>query len=451
MKKLLTLILAIVCAFTAVACAPVAPVDPEDPVEENNGTVISTLYKMGKSNYKIVLPEEPTTEEVFAADDFNVLFSEATGYSFEVIYDNDAEITPDTTNNYIFLGRTKQLKEIINAETPAIVIDDDKFNLSGYTMKTIDNNLYVCGRMQNISYGSIYAMYTLLSDLLGFEYYAEDVYELDKSVSEVSLIEYDFTDIPAIDRRQPGFNCMRTSQENLHRLRLQPIKSSSSVMYLTHSHTFWESVQGLVDNPDCQGWFTPDKKSICYSNDELFAYHVEYAINKLKYNPIGDMFSWGAADNYVICPCLNCTAKIAEYGNFTGLNIVYMKQIAAKVQEWIDENQPGRKVTHEIGAYAVTLNPPVKIDKETGAIGPFCDEVILTDGLGVDWAPINADFGYAMNDPDCSANATEVGIIERWQSLFVNAKPRFSVWQYGGNCKLFWVNHGNISVYKAIL
>ena len=131
MKKLLTLLLAIMCAFTCFACAPNQPQQPQEP--EETRTPVATLYKMGKSDYKLVIPENPTAEEIMAADELNLFFEEATGFQFEIIYDD--QTTSDY--NYIYIGRTKQIKEKLAGENPEIVIDDNKCSLSGYIMKTI--------------------------------------------------------------------------------------------------------------------------------------------------------------------------------------------------------------------------------------------------------------------------------------------------------------------------
>ena len=54
-----------------------------------------------------------------------------------------------------------------------------------------------------------------------------------------------------------------------------------------------------------------------------------------------------------------------------------------------------------------------------------------------------------MDDPDATPNVVQLNEINKWKALFVDSEPKFDIWIYGGNCRLFWVNHGNITAYKA--
>ena len=97
LAKFLGLTLAVVSLFSfGVGCFNNNPSDSSDSsgnkvIEETS----KTLYRFGNSDYKIVLPENPTSQEEFAAGELNTFFKESTDYTFEIIKDTGLTYSAD--------------------------------------------------------------------------------------------------------------------------------------------------------------------------------------------------------------------------------------------------------------------------------------------------------------------------------------------------------------------
>ena len=79
MKKLFTIFLVLIIAFTTVACN----IGNNNEGEINNNEVVKTdkyLLKDGRSDYVVVLPNNSNSMENTAAEEFVSIFNESTGY-----------------------------------------------------------------------------------------------------------------------------------------------------------------------------------------------------------------------------------------------------------------------------------------------------------------------------------------------------------------------------------
>ena len=144
------------------------------------------LLKDGASNYKIVLPDDADADEALAGERLQSLFKEATGYTLPIVTDNTISAI-DEDDAYILIGDNDF------ALASNLVPAQADVKTTGYTIKTKDKSIYIAGAK---SVGTLFGVYNFLGRILNYDYFAEDIYSLDKGVEELALRDYDMTVVP---------------------------------------------------------------------------------------------------------------------------------------------------------------------------------------------------------------------------------------------------------------
>jgi hypothetical protein len=117
-----------------------------------------TLASNGATDYVIVIPEKPTTQDQKAAQDLAQWLREMTGAQFPIVADSSALIPTE-----ISIGRTNRLAQANLPEAGAELGDE------GYAIATLDKRMFLTGGRKR---GPINAVYALLEEDLGCRWYA---------------------------------------------------------------------------------------------------------------------------------------------------------------------------------------------------------------------------------------------------------------------------------------
>ena len=258
MKKTISILLVIVCLFSAVACKPQDKVEVKD--ETFSGEYL--LYN-GATDYMVVVPEQANSNEILALDEFTSLFSEATGINLPVV--KDSGLTFNEESKYISIGNTTLL------DSSEIIIEDEVKVDNGMAIKTKGKTLFFIGGGE---YGVVYAVYEFLFRTLNFEQYYIDCYALDKCVTEIPLMNYNVIDYPDIPMycNFPRFLDMNP----LAALRMRAPYRSSKFLGAIGGRTSHMSLvymnETVVEGHE-NYWLSKDKTQLCYTargNEEEF-------------------------------------------------------------------------------------------------------------------------------------------------------------------------------------
>ena len=178
MKKFLAILLAVLAAFLF-ACNKPSDVNPPD--KGDNGKVIyknDAIIENGKSDYKIVIDKDESDKVSFASQELQLFLEESTGVRLPIIDDEDVEYSKDS--KYISIGNT--------VLTSGVNVPVSDLNYSGYAIKTVGKSVFIKG---SSAHGSLQGVYAFLRKTLNYEFYAQDVYTIDKT-SELKLPVFDY-------------------------------------------------------------------------------------------------------------------------------------------------------------------------------------------------------------------------------------------------------------------
>ena len=131
------------------------------------------------------------------------------------------------------------------------------------------------------------------------------------------------------------------------------------------------------------------------------------------------MYAWFTQmDNYIWCGCNACKADEEKYGSPAASIIKTAKRLAAMLEEWIEEEGIGRRVSLAVYAYMNTFDAPTTVD----------DDVKLPENIALYYAPIRASFVSDLKD---EFNSTYYENLQNWCGLLGEGDLLF--WAYNGS------------------
>lgn len=407
MKKIVSLFLTI-CTLGSITACTVAPTDGSTTKSSSqSGGAINTDYKLvenGKSGYKIVLPNDATFNEENGAWELEELFKESTSITLETV--SESEVTYAADAKLIILGDTEFTEES--------GVNVGKIPHDGFTLKTVDSNVFILGEDAGVLYGA----YEFLAQTVGYEYFLDGVYDLDKGVKNLNLPDLNYSDAPDFATRADGWGLgeMRTRTEDIH----DPFITPGNPLHNTFD---WLPKDDYLGSH--ASWYSTSGDQLCYTargNATELAAMRETVLEKFKeqvdfYFEQGyyekNVISFTQQDNMNWCTCPGCQSVINAKGGAKSATVVqFLNSISMNLQAWVDEQYPGKKVSVIFFAYNATEQAPTNM--------------VMADNLYVWMALPSADYLRSIHD---SANSTHKRKLSSWAAL----SKKLYVWGYDTN------------------
>lgn len=409
--KWISVFLAAAAIFSLSACGKKGEDDVSSSSGKHEAVVTETdiwFVRNGRSDYKILLPEETDDVLEFAANELNYFLEETAGVTLEVVHDDGSA---SSENKYLSVGNTSL------CEVNGVTVARDEFGEDGYVLKTEGNSVLMSG---GGSLGSLNAAYDFIERNLGAHVYAEEEI-LIKPAEDIKLLDFDVTEIPDIERR--AISSYQVTANQTHRRRLRFVSNSDNWTYWTHSHfslmpkdTYYETHKD---------WYSPDGTQLCLTNEEMTAQMIENVTTFLEDHPNDEYITIGQQDSNTFCTCPTCSEQVLLYKE-SGVMIRFINKVARGVQANLDASGSGRKIRFATYAYQRTQSAPVSY--KNGEYAALDESVIPDDNVAVLVAPLSACYCHSMFDPDCNATAKQT--VEGWHALGTTIYMRLYTAQY---------------------
>lgn len=434
LRKTVSLLLTVVTLVGMAGCSFISGSKKDSSSEE---VIEYTEYKLvdnGNSEYKIVLPDEPTYDEEIAALEVEELFKEATSITLETV--SESEVTYSDTAKWIVLGDTKYTQ---NTGVDVSAIPND-----GFTLKTVGANLFVLAD----DAGVVYGVHEFFEKAFGFEYYVKDVYALNKNVKDSYMPKLNISDSPDIEFRADAWGA-EVSEQGSYRSRVRSFNDAFMANGMYHVHNTFEWLPKSTYEGTHSNWYSDDGTQLCYTAHgnatelatmqatvlEKFKEQVNYFFGKGDYRS-AISFTQQDSTTGSWCSCSACTKDMQTYGAASSSLIRFLNPVAKQFKTWLAENYPGREVDIVFFAYQRSESAPVK--QENGKLVAADQSLVLEDNLAVWVAPIAGDYIRSVKDV---RNQNMYNLFKNWAVL----AKQFYVWGYDTNFKnyLMWYDTFN--------
>lgn len=402
----------------------------------------NTLYKIILGNVSL--------QSVKAANFLSTEIGECTGAYPSVIYDDDENGLSDDNDSPI--NYTKNSKYIVISHsalerTAAIewATDKDKsINLgySGYMIKSAGESVFI---KVNSEYGYQAAVLCFLKEVLGYEWFSEDMITFTKSGA--TLPDMDIVEKPDFDLNYRSGYISDAGKFASGQTDLEPFVYTEGA-FVHNSFIYLPPNTYAEDHSDwySDGWYTePHSKNyepyqLCYTAhgnkteyDKMLATAVDAVMEYLKKNTASCTITFTQQDNYNACDCETCTSAKKAFGSISSTYIMFVNDLEDKIREKLKDEaaQNGgkqREITILFFAYNSTKDAPVsgensseyKVAVNTDNLGgtlpynkTYPGGIVCNAGVGCFWAPINASFNHSFWSDN--RNNTEIRkLLEKW-------------------------------------
>ncbi len=411
------------------------------------------LVENGATEYVLVTPENPTSYETTARNEFVSLFRKAT--NIRIREQKDSGLTYDENSKYISIGDTTLLS------SSGLTIDKDALTTGGCRIITKGNTIFISGGEEE---GVIYSVYDFMEIMFNYDVFYKDCITIDTNVKDAPLKNFDVTDIPDFINRPAIYGVlseqgttedsrmfktrMRINYERNHHLGIykefnQPNGSASS-SHCTTSHILTREMY----EEEHPGWFSDNGDQWCYTahgNEEELDLMIEEIVKKcfntLQYSLPGTTenysFFLAQSDNGENCSCQACVDSTAKYGAISGAMIILINRVSRLFREQYLERQAAepdnpmyaRDVDYfyfQMFGYLFSVLPPTKLNEVTQKMEATYPEVVCDDNVIVLLALTNAWTWHSiLSEENEQARSTIAG----WGAICKNVE----YWVYNGN------------------
>lgn len=401
--------------------------------------------------YQIVVPEQASEPELYAAELLADNFKTATGATLSIVKDNAQKL--DETKKILSVGRTSI------CEDSGLSLSVSELMYGGYKVKRYGNTVVLCGAQEE---GTIYAAQEFLEKEFNYEVYATDEVYIEQK-DEVKLVDFNIVDIPDFWGR--GTDGVLGYSESLAvSLRVRNKFSSSLGYGSTYdfipgtSHTFKMIIDPDIYNnptlyPDSYhaDWFSGNQ--ICLTNEELIQEAVKNLKQMILDNPRAKIVNISEEDFGKFCTCGKCVAERSAYTT-SGYIIRFCNTIIEQLEQWKKDSGIQRDWVYCTFAYTCA-----------GSIIPPVDETINRNGtstyvvkdascrphekLYIRLAPLSPVCWYhPLDDSSCSMNGPGMAkYLEGWSAI----SDRFMVWDYDANFGAYFAFLDNFTALQKNL
>lgn len=449
MKKLIAFVL-ILCMFVCVtaSCSDSGSTS-EDVIDRTpTETIIADakdavsgedlyLVRSGDSKYRIILAENSTSTEGYAANYLKKIISDVTGRELDIVKDTSLPET-DVNNYYISVGKTAV------ARVNDIAADRATFGGDGFLLTKKGNTVFILG---GSDMGTLYGVQEFLSYTLNYEAYYYNAVYYDKT-PDVRMKELnDIKEIPDIAGRMGivgtyvdlASHAVMRCRSNLKYCGSMDGEEWISSALCYHSI---ENIEGIKEHKE---WF--NNGQLCHSNEDAIAYVAEKTAAIIKATPETTIyFELGNADHKTNCLCDECAAAAKENGGYGGLYVIWLNKVAKAVEDIFAAENYTRKEWYVTGLMYDNYKDAPVIENAEGEYVPVNENVVCTEHVGVRYAPIDACYAHGLTDDNCKINREE-GYKKSflgWGKLTDN----YLLWTYEvefGNFFAFFDDYGSLA------
>jgi len=357
-------ILVLLCLVTVVQ-AEVAPNGKwkNSLKPKGQGTVTLTLATNGSTDYAILLPSSPTSQEQKAAADLSEWLKTMTGAAFIVV----KESTGTSAKKVISVGNT-----YLAASSG---FNGSSLGKEGYAIDVKGKSLFLTGGRIR---GPINAVYALLEEDLGCRWYARTSTPTIPHVSTLTFKPVVRRFVPVLEIRDPFYWDAFDGTWSLRNRTNSPSASipeafGGNVSYALFVHTFATLVppsKYFAEHPEYfsenDGKRNPNQ--LCVSNPETLKIAIASVKEILKNSPTSEIISVSQNDGSPCCDCPVCRKVAKAEGSLSGPLLKFVNAVA----DAIAKDFPNVKISTL--AYLDTFIPPKTVKPRPNVAIQLCTD-----------------------------------------------------------------------------
>jgi len=355
------------------------------------------------ATHAIVVPEQPTSQEDFAARDLNAHIEKLTGKGLPFVADGAlGEQVPIVVGNC-----PKTLRKL------RVRVDTKGLGLEGIAIRTKGPALVLAGNQR----GVLYAVYTFLEDYCGCRWFTPDCTVIPKT-GTFDIGELNVRHIPPLELRSTDYPCSRPAdwavRNKLNGTQTQlDERRGGKIDYSHFVHTFNSILnpdQHFATHPEyfseIKGKRQGGRTQLCLTNPEVLEIAKKTVRKWIQEAPKATIFSVSQNDWANYCECPKCKALDDAEGTHAATMIDFVNAIGRDIAK----DYPDKLI--DTLAYQYTRTPPKTLRVEPNVCARLCS--------------IECDFAHPLDKSTHPQNQKFVRDIQGWNKLC----NRLYIWDY---------------------
>lgn len=342
------------------------------------------LFQEGRSEYKILLCENASPSEQFAAEELQTFFEECTGFILPIVSETELAATP-----VISLGFGRFTASL------GIAPDSVALGEQGYVMRTVSNSVVIAGTPEA---GTLYGVYGFLEEHLGVRWYAPGVTHVPE-MKFVPLPQVEETVTPAFQWRHTSYAWPGKDAAFLARMRDNAGDGDSEHPFgIQHAHdgrchSYFRYVspgEYFETHPEyfseIGGVRRSHETQLCLTNPEVLDIVTEKILKRMADQPNSRQHNFSQMDYYNYCECDKCSAINEQYGTMGGTQYWFLNQLAERTAKVYPDKIIGTL------AYMYTEEPPKGMAMHPNIAVWLCHMFPTCDSHPIATCPLDGDY-----------------------------------------------------------
>lgn len=387
-------------------------------------TVLAAKTEFFIKEAVIVVPDEPTITDKYAAERLKYYLDEIMGGYISIVPESE-----NTEEYVIAVGATGRCDvDFADSADGSYIIRSDK------------DEIIINGAGNK---GTINGVYAFLEKYCGCHWYEDEVIVIpsdgnltvpaDLDVEYTPFFEYSETDTKSAS--DPEFSVANGLTGGIYKN--LTAEQGGAVEYLGgSSHTlvnyYCKPSKYYAEHPEYYAYSNGKRRDtqLCLTNADVKDIVTQEVLDLLaeKHDPTAtvQIVSVTQNDNREYCECDNCKALDKANGSQAGTMITFVNEIARRVCASGDYDN----IAFDTFAYQYTRQAPTAVVPDDNVIVRLCS--------------IECCFGHTLDDPNCKENVEFMEDLAQWNAIC----ERLYIWDYVLNCDESVSIHPNFGVLQ---
>ena len=391
-----------------------------DEILFNSGKRIDhTLFANKETNYRIVVGEDASDSEIWAAEELQKTLLEISGANFEIVDDKS-----DLTSNEIIVGYNKHSQQLLGDEFEKPTSLDESF-----TYRNINSSIVLIGGKQR---GTMYAVFAFLENEFGVRWYTPDVTVIPNR--EKYVFNYiNHHEAPSIQVRNDfyyeAFNPTWAAHNRINgAMGFREQHGDIEGYWAVHTfYRFMRPDEFFEEHPEyyslIDGKRIHERAQLCLTNSDVLDIITERLKDAMRENPSNLIYSVSQNDWGNPCQCDNCQAIVDEEGTQSGIMVWFVNQVADRIKDEFPNKYIGTL------AYQYTRKPPQNIKPKENVVIRLC----------------SIECCFAHDFYSCPENTEFLSDLEEWSAI----SPHLYIWDYVVNFSHYILPYPNFNVLQS--
>ena len=343
-----------------------------------------SLFRDGKSDYRIVLDPDASASELHAVEDLQQYFKVCTGVTLPILRETAVQKTPMIAIGFGGVCRSLGVEPVRAS-----------LGEQGYVIRTVGKHLVIAGTREA---GTLYGVHRFLEEFLGIRWYAPGVTRRPQ-IKTLRISPLRRTVRPAFAFRNTSYAWPGRDADFMVRTTLNSSRGDGSGPYglgytfdgTCHSYFRYISPNEFFDtHPEyfsqIGGIRRRSETQLCLTNPDVLEIVTRRMLERMHRNPRVRQHNFSQMDYYNFCQCPECRAINERYETVGGTQYWFVNKLAERTSKIFPDKLIGTL------AYTYTERPPEGVIMHPNVAVWLCHMFPSCDSHPIESCPKNADY-----------------------------------------------------------